>query len=116
MIDLAARVTPPRLLPPAWQARGATVSVDELLSQDEAVRSLKANAEGKRAEANAASSKLSAKLPATAKTSVPPKQPPKPSATKLVNLINNVLMPKQPQCNIGRTAEYLLARSTGRCG
>ena len=55
MIDLAALRSNPEAFASAWQARGSTVSVSDLVTQDQAVRELKAAAEGKRAEANAAS-------------------------------------------------------------
>jgi seryl-tRNA synthetase len=55
MIDLTALRADPQRFAAAWSARGDTVVVDDLLAQDTAVRELKAAAESKRAEANAAS-------------------------------------------------------------
>ena len=55
MIDLTALRANPQRFAAAWSARGEDIVVDDLLAQDTAVRELKAAAESKRAEANAAS-------------------------------------------------------------
>jgi seryl-tRNA synthetase len=58
MIDLAALRADPNRFRSAWADRGQTVDVEDLLKQDEVVRSLKHRAETLRSEVNAASAAI----------------------------------------------------------